>query len=89
MKTQKWVPAKFWDDHAERCPCDGDPEIEMAKEVRRTRNKVLIEGTDSQIEILRSDADFYADKWGPEQLPPGLKQSAILTIKALAREVSK
>lgn len=83
MIVRKWVPAKFWDDHCERCPCDGDPGDAMAAEVKRAGNRVLIEGTTAQIQVLRSDAEFYADKWGPDELPPGLKRSAIATVKAL------
>lgn len=85
---QKWVPAKFWDDHSDRCPCDGDPELEMATEIRRSGNRVLIEGSAQQIEVLRSDAAFYADRWGPDELPLGLKRSAIATVKALVKEAS-
>lgn len=80
---QKWVPAKFWDDHSERCPCDGDPEIAMATEIRRSGNRVLIEGNEQQLEVLRSDAKFYSDKWGPDELPAGLKRSAVATVMAL------
>ena len=49
------VPAKFWDDHCDRCPCDGDPEVAMAQEVSRSGYRVLIEGTDSQIECLLTE----------------------------------
>lgn len=80
----KWVPAKFWDDHCDRMPCDGDPETEMANEVRRSGSRVLIEGNDAQINCLRSDAEFYCDKLGPDQCPSGLKRSAAATIRALA-----
>ena len=88
---QYTVPAKFWDDYCDRCcarawccPCDGDPDIEMAREVSRSGNLVLIEGFEDQIECLRSDAKSYADKFGPDQCPPGLKASARETLKALA-----
>ena len=77
------VPAMFWDDHCERMPCDGDPEEAMAREISRSGNRVLIEGTEKQIECLRSDAKFYCDRWGPDECPPGLKGSAAATVKAL------
>lgn len=80
-----WVPATFWDDHYDRSPCDGDPEIEMAREVRRAGNRVMIEGDESQIECLRSDAAFYCDRDGPDECPPGLKRSAAATLRALKR----
>jgi hypothetical protein len=85
MDTMKryWVPAKFWDDHCDRCPCDGDPEICMANEVRRAGNRVLIEGNEKQIDCLRSDAEFYCDRDGPDECPAGLKRSATATLRAL------
>jgi len=78
------VPAKFWDDHSDRCPCDGDPELAMASEVRRAGSRVLIEGNEAQIECLRSDAKYYCHKWGPDECPAGLKQSAAATVRALS-----
>jgi hypothetical protein len=80
--TQYKVPAKFWDDHCARCPCDGDPDIAMAREVSRSGARVLIEGTAAQIEILRSDAAFYAE--GNVDDCASLVRSAAATLKALA-----
>ena len=56
-----WVPALFWDDHSERCPAD-EPDKDMATEVRRNARRVLIQGSYHQLETLRSDAAFYADR---------------------------
>jgi hypothetical protein len=84
MKQYK-VPAKFWDDHCDRCPCDGDPDVAMANEVSRSGSRVLIEGNDAQIEVLRSDAAFYSHRWGPDECPAGLKASAAATVKALRK----
>ena len=81
MKQYK-VPAKFWDDFSERCPCDGDPAVEMPNEVSRSGNRVLIEGTDRQIEWLRSDAAFYAQ--GNVDDCASLCRSAAATVRALA-----
>lgn len=80
------VPAAFWDDHADRCPNDGDPETAVAREVSRHGNRVLIEGTEAQIRNLRSDAEFYCDRWGPDECPAGLKRSAAATLAALAKQ---
>lgn len=82
--TQIWVPAYFWDDHCDRCPCDGDPEVAMAREIRRAGRRVLIDGNETQVECLRSDAAFYCDAHGPDECPLGLKRSAAATLKALA-----
>lgn len=83
------VPALFWDDHCDRCPCDGDPELAMAREIKRDKcypsRKVIIEGTIQQIEVLRSDAAFYCDRNGPDECPPGIKRSAKATLAAIAK----
>jgi len=84
MQQQIWVPSTFWDDHYDRSPCDGDPATDMAQEVRRSGNRVLIEGNKQQIECLRSDAAFYCDRNGPDECPPRLKRSAAATLRALA-----
>jgi hypothetical protein len=39
--------------------------------------------TVSQLLVLLSDAEFYADKHGPDQCSPGLIVSARATVKAL------
>lgn len=82
-----WVPSTFWDDHSERCPCDGDPDSEMAWEVRRAGKRVLINGTPDQIEVLRSDAEFYAD--GNVDECTRLVRSAAATIRAIAKATSR
>lgn len=82
------IPTLFWDDHRDRCPVDGDPETareRMATEIRRGvyGRVVLIEGTPEQIEVLRSDAAFYADKDGPDLCPPDLRLAARRTLEKL------
>lgn len=37
--------------------------------------------SEEQVRILLSDAEFYADKYGPDECPPGLKPSAKATIR--------
>lgn len=78
------VPPKFWDDHRDRMPCDGDATDDMATELSRNCRGVLIEGTHKQIATLRADAEFYAGRWGPDMQPAGLKASARATLRALA-----
>jgi hypothetical protein len=79
-----WVPAKFWDDHSDRCPAD-NPETDMCDEVRRAGARVLVRGTAKQVECLRSDAAFYCDRDGPDECPPGLVRSAKATLDAIKR----
>lgn len=76
------VPAKFYDDH-------GDRELPTPNEVRRAGNKVWIDGTDSEaVSELLSDAEFYADPYGPDELPPGLRASAGRTVAAIKRAMA-
>jgi hypothetical protein len=70
------VPAKFYDDHGER----GLPTPE---EIRRSGSRVWIRTDDPAIPELLSDARFYADRDGPDYLPPGLKASAARTVAAM------
>ena len=37
--------------------------------------------TPDQIRALLSDAEFYSDRWGPDQCPPGLIPSARAVVK--------
>lgn len=82
---QFYVPSTFWDDHADRCPCDGDPEVAMASELARKGARVLIAGSPAQIECLRSDAAYYCDRSGPDECPPQIKRSAKATLDAIAK----
>lgn len=77
-----YVPASFWDDHSDRCPCD-DPEADMAQELSRAGRRVLIEGSEKQIETLRADAAFYAGDNVDDCR--SLQRSAQATLEAIAK----
>jgi hypothetical protein len=80
------VPTLFWQDHADRKPCDGDPDVEMARVVHVGRRYTVIEGTPAQIETLRADAAFYCHPDGPGSDDPayrGLRASAAATLRAI------
>ena len=79
-----WVPSYFFDDHYDRSPSD-DGSDGICTIVRASKYKVLINGTNEQIECLRSDAEYYCDKWGPDEAHLGLKRSAAATIRAIAK----
>lgn len=81
---QIYVPALFWEDHFERCPCDGDPDLAMAREIRRAGRRMLM-GNAEQIECPRSDAAFYCDGYGPDEAPANIVRSARDKLKAIAR----
>lgn len=82
-----WVPRYFFEDHADRSPADdGDDGIATAERI--AGNRVLIVGTASQIECLRSDASYYFDRDGPDESPPALKRSAGATLNAIKRQVA-
>ena len=41
--------------------------------------------TPAQLRDLLADAEFYTDKWGPDECPPGLKQSAAAVVRHCRR----
>lgn len=76
-----WVPATFWDDHADRCPSDTG-EAGICVEVRRSGRRVLVSGTFEQVDCLKSDAMFYAE--GNADDCANIIRSAKRTLSALA-----
>lgn len=83
-RLRLWVPLYFWSDHADRCPCD-NPETDMATEVREAGKRILIVATPKQLEVLRSDAEFYAQ--GNVDDCASLIRSAKATLAAIAKAV--
>lgn len=80
------VPALFWDDHADRKPCDGDPAEYIAREVGRCGKRVCIEATPLQLATLQFDAVFYTHPDGPGADDPAyrsLRRSAAATLAAI------
>lgn len=75
-----WVPAKFWDDHSERCPTDNG-EKGLCVEEKRAGSRVLIYGSAAQYANLRGDAEFYAQ--GNVDDCAALVRSAKATVAAL------
>lgn len=65
MQTTIKLPKRFWTkfavDSAERGVFEPDDDDHASVE---------------QLRALLSDAEYYADPHGPDQLPPGLKASA-------------
>jgi hypothetical protein len=76
------VPALFWLDHSDRCPCDR-PE-QMAEEISIQSRVAFIMANDEQIECLRSDAEFYAGDNVDDC--KSIQRSARATLKALSTE---
>lgn len=70
------IPIQFFEDHHARAL--PTPEI-----VRDTRRHYFISADDPHLESLRSDAEFYADRWGPDA--PWLKVSARATVAAIEK----
>ncbi len=81
------VPAAFWDDHVSRLPID-DGES-MAFEVSRAGSRVTIQGTAAQIEVLRRDAEYYADADSMDECPRFVRESARRTLSALAKHAQR
>ena len=69
------IPWRFYIDHFER----GLPTPE---EVKTTDRHVYISVDDPHLESLRSDAEFYCDKFGPD-IWPALRASARATLDAI------
>ena len=79
------VPALFFDDYGDRFPDDGT----RATEVSRHGNRVLICGSVEQIAKLKSDAEYYCDKDGPDDCLKNIKRSAAATIRAIENQRDK
>lgn len=79
-----WVPATFWDDHADRVPAD-DGDAGVCREVARAAARVRIRGSSAQLQVLHNDAAFYTGKDGPDECPPAIRRSAVRTVGAINR----
>jgi hypothetical protein len=75
------IPALFWFDHSERCPCDS--EDQMAELVSVQGRVAFVMANAVQIETLRSDAAFYAE--GNADGVQHLVRSAKATLESIAR----
>jgi hypothetical protein len=76
------IPVRFYDDHAER----GLP---TPAAVGRVHRVVIVDAADPALPELLSDARFYADPNGPDELPPGLKASAERTVRAIRQALAE
>jgi hypothetical protein len=71
------LPIKFFQDHDERG-------LESPEIVKSTQRHWFVRANDPNLHHLLSDAEFYADRWGPDgDGLEGLKASARATIKAI------
>lgn len=75
------VPALFWLDHADRCPCDR-PE-QMADEISIQNRIAFVMANAEQLECLRSDAAFYAGDNVDDCR--SIQRSARATLAAIAK----
>jgi hypothetical protein len=79
------IPATFWWDHYDRC-AEHDGTRTIVKEHART---VVVELDADAFGDLKSDAEYYADPWGPDAIDDGgkLKRSAVATVRAIQKQV--
>lgn len=77
-----WVPATFWEDHADRCPTDNGDDG-LCRKRRCAGHRVFIRGSDAQLQVLRDDAAFYAGEDGPDECPAAIRRSAARTLRAI------
>jgi hypothetical protein len=81
MHTELWLPAKFWNDHADR-------ELPSGELLCESGNRVRIRATDAELAEILNDAEYYADAAGPDEYEgrAALVRSAKATIRRI-REV--
>lgn len=71
------VPARFFGDCEDNC-------VNVGTAIGTNGRRLIVRGTTEQREELLDRARYYCDKDGPDWCPPGIKQSARATIKALS-----
>lgn len=80
------VPGLFWADHEDRAPLN--PGEQLAEPVGRRGRSVLIRQDDPGLEVLLSDARYYADPESMDDCPPSVRASAQRTVATLERSLS-
>ena len=76
------VPARFFYDHVDR---HEDPDEMISRIVKSSGSYHHVRLTDSQVDNLHSDAEYYATS-SPEYVGKGLISSAKATVKALGNK---
>jgi len=69
MRKAIAIPRRFYDDHVER-------DLPAPPIIKDTRRGYIIDGDSEHLDELLNDARFYADPYGPDRQPPGLKKAA-------------
>ena len=75
------LPWKFYLDHCDR-------NLPSPQIVKHNNRCLWVSSDDSNLESLRSDAEFYCDRFGPDTWP-ALRNSARATLEAINNEVAK
>ena len=78
------IPARFAADHFDRCGLEQD-EGGQARVVRAGKRTWVVEVNAAALANLGSDANYYADAYGPDEQPAGLRASAKRTVAAISR----
>ena len=73
-----WLPAMFWQDHAER-------DLDSGTLIRRSGRRVFVRCTPHELAEILSDAEFYADQNGPSDFDgaAALRRSAAATVRSI------
>lgn len=74
-----WLPMIFYQDHIER-DLPGGEWITSSNNAR-----ALIRCTSDELDEIMNDAQYYADKDGPDDVQKWLKDSAKRTVRAIAK----
>jgi hypothetical protein len=75
------IPRRFYEDHDERA-------LPTPAVVKFTKTHIWIDADDAALDELRSDAEHYAHRYGPDQCPPGLIPAARALLAALDKRTS-
>lgn len=74
------VPERFYVDHMER-------DLPTPEDIGNARNYVTIRVDDPALHELLGDAEYYADVFGPDLAPIGVRASARATVRAIRNAV--
>lgn len=73
-----WLPAKFWNDHADR-------ELPAGVLIKTRGNRVQVNCTHDELAEILNDAEYYSDPAGPDDYEgrAAMVRSAKATVRAI------
>lgn len=74
------IPKVFFDDHGI------GRDLPTPAVISKTARHYIIDAADPNLPELIDDAEYYADPYGPDAAPLGLKTAAIALLAAIKRQ---